>query len=244
MSDSSHIQKMKNRNNKGIIFAISTSIIAHLFLFISIIFLPNSLSSKTDSNERVIITKLVALGVPRNEKIMPRLSGENFEPQKEIVINPEETKTSEPTSKKENKKKEDEFSKKLLSSISKVKKMMDSRDNSPPIGNPNGSPFGDSSEGQVGDIYLTEIYNKIKSNYVIPDIITDKQRKELRAIVVIYIDSSGKLIKYEFEKKSGNPHFDNALINAIRRSSPFKQPPIERVKNYKTEGIGINFSIE
>jgi TonB family protein len=66
----------------------------------------------------------------------------------------------------------------------------------------------------------------------------------LKAIVIIYIDSDGTLLKYEFEKKSGNIHFDNALINAIRRSSPFKPPPRERARIYKMDGIGIKFSIE
>ncbi len=235
---------MKNRSEKGIIFAILVSVIAHLFLFFTIIFLPGSLSSKTDSKERVIVTRLVALGVPRSEKIMPRLTGETAEPRKEIVISTENPEPAEKTVKKEEKKKEDEFSKKLLSSISKVKKMMDAKDNSPPAGDPNGSPFGDSTDGQQGDLYLTEIYNRIKSNYVIPDIITDRQRKDLHAIIIIYIDSNGKLLKYEFEKKSGNSHFDNALINAINRSSPFKAPPKERAKIYRTDGIGINFSIE
>ncbi|MCX7957877.1 MAG: TonB C-terminal domain-containing protein [Deltaproteobacteria bacterium] len=239
---------MKNKdghkNDRGIIFAILVSFIVHLFLFLSIIFLPDSLSSKTDSKERIIVTRLVALGVPRSEKIMPRISGEARETPGEIVINTENQEATEKTVKKEEKRKEDEFNKKLLSSISKVRKMVDARDNSPPVGDPNGSPFGDSTEGQQGDLYLTEIYNRIKSNYIIPEIITDKQRKDLRAIVIIYIDHTGKLIKYEFEKKSGNTHFDNALINAINRSSPFKAPPKERTKMYKTDGIGINFSIE
>ncbi len=237
---------MNNTNNKGIIFAILTSLIAHILFFL-IIFIPHSLSSRSKQTERVIITRLVALGVPRSEKIMPRISGDRAEPKKEITINTEnteDTKPSEKNIKQEEKKKEDEFSKRLLSSINKVKKMVNAKDNSPPAGDPDGSPSGDATEGQQGDIYLTEIYNKIKNNYAIPDIINEKQRKELRAIVVIYIDSSGKLVKTEFEKKSGNSHFDNALLNAIKKASPFKPPPKERAKTYRNDGIGINFSIE
>jgi len=192
----------------------------------------------------VIVTRLVALGVPRNEKVMPRLTGESAAPKKEVVISTEGDEKIEKSRKVEEKRREDEFSKRLLSSINKVKRMVESRDNSPPVGDPNGSPFGDSTEGQEGDIYLTEVYNRIKSNYIIPDIINEKERKELRAVVVIYLDSDGRVIKYEFEKKSGNTHFDNALINAIKRSSPFKPPPKERAKIYRTEGIGINFGIE
>lgn len=192
----------------------------------------------------MIVTRLVALGVPRNEKVMPRLTGESAAPKKEVVISTEGDEKIEKSRKVEEKRREDEFSKRLLSSINKVKRMVESRDNSPPVGDPNGSPFGDSTEVQEGDIYLTEVYNRIKSNYIIPDIINEKERKELRAVVVIYLDSDGRVIKYEFEKKSGNTHFDNALINAIKRSSPFKPPPKERAKIYRTEGIGINFGIE
>ncbi len=234
---------MRNRTDRNIFFAIFISITAHLLFFI-IIFLPHNLNSSSDSKERVIVTKLVALGVPRSEKIMPRISGEAPAPEKEVIINPDSNETPARAEKKEERKNKDEFSKKLLSSISKVKKMMDSRDNTPPVGDPNGSPYGDSTEGQQGDIYLTEIYNRIRANYVIPDIINEKQRKDLRAIVIIYIDAAGKVIKTEFEKKSGNTHFDNALLNAIKKSSPFKSPPKERAKEYRTVGIGINFSID
>lgn len=233
-------------NKKEIIFAVTVSLIVHLSLFLLVIIIPSNLDSKTDSKERILVTRLVALGVPRSEKVLPRLTSEPPEAPKEIVVNPEGTEEVNKNNKPQERKREDEFNKRLLSSISKVKKMMDreGRDTSLPIGDPNGSPFGDSTEGQEGDLYLTEIYNKIKSNYIIPEIISDSQRRQLRAIVIIYIDSNGKLIKYEFEKKSGNSHFDNALINAITRSSPFKPPPKERAKLYKTEGIGINFSIE
>jgi len=234
---------MRNSRDKNLFIAIFVSFSAHLLFFL-IIFLPFNLSSTTERRERVIVTRLVALGVPRNEKVMPRLTGESAAPKKEVVISTEGDEKIEKSRKVEEKRREDEFSKRLLSSINKVKRMVESRDNSPPVGDPNGSPFGDSTEGQEGDIYLTEVYNRIKSNYIIPDIINEKERKELRAVVVIYLDSDGRVIKYEFEKKSGNTHFDNALINAIKRSSPFKPPPKERAKIYRTEGIGINFGIE
>jgi TonB family protein len=234
---------MRNSRDKNLFIAIFVSISAHLLFFL-IIFLPFNLSSTTERRERVIVTRLVALGVPRNEKVMPRLTGESAAPKKEVVISTEGDEKIEKSRKVEEKRREDEFSKRLLSSINKVKRMVESRDNSPPVGDPNGSPFGDSTEVQEGDIYLTEVYNRIKSNYIIPDIINEKERKELRAVVVIYLDSDGRVIKYEFEKKSGNTHFDNALINAIKRSSPFKPPPKERAKIYRTEGIGINFGIE
>lgn len=235
---------MRNKTDKNIFFAICISLTAHL-LFFAIIFLPHNLNSSGNTQQRVIVTRLVALGIPRNEKILPRISAEASEPQKEIIINTESSQPSTKTGKKiDERKKRDEFSKKILSSISKVKKMMNTRDSSYPVGDLNGSPFGDSTEGQYGDAYLTEIYNRIRGNYIIPDIINEKQRKELQAIVVIYIDPTGRLIKTEFEKKSGNPHFDNALLNAIKKSSPFKPPPKERTKEYRTIGIGINFSIE
>lgn len=234
---------MRNKTDKNIFFAICISLTAHL-LFFAIIFLPHDLNSSSDAQRRVIVTRLVALGIPRNEKILPRISTEASEPPKEIIINTESAEPSTKTEKIDEKKKKDEFSRRLLSSINKVKKMMDTRDSSYPIGDLNGSPFGDSTEGQYGDVYLTEIYNRIRGNYIVPDIINEKQRKELQAIVVIYIDPTGRLIKTEFEKKSGNPHFDNALLNAIKKSSPFKPPPKERTKEYRTIGIGINFSIE
>jgi hypothetical protein len=118
----------------------------------------------------------VALGVPRSEKIMPRLSANAEEPSREIVISTDSKSEESHNRSKVEKRRDEDFSKRLLSSINKVKRMVSARDGTPPVGDPKGSPYGDSADGQEGDIYLTEIYNRIKSNYVIPDIMKERER--------------------------------------------------------------------
>jgi colicin import membrane protein len=52
----------------------------------------------------------------------------------------------------------------------------------------------------------------------------------LRASVVVLIDASGKVVKSEIYKTSGNSAFDNASLTAVEAASPFPVPP-EKIRD-------------
>ena len=110
-----------------------------------------------------------------------------------------------------------------------------------PEGDPDGDPLGTASEARAGDRYLMLIDRKVRQAWTIPSIIPERERIYLRATVIMYIDASGKLIKVEMEKVSGNKYFDNSLILAIKSATPFDPPPADYAEKYRKEGIGVNF---
>ncbi len=71
-----------------------------------------------------------------------------------------------------------------------------------------------------------------------PVTLSDSERLHIRATVVLYIDGDGRLIRYAFENRSGNPAFDAALERAIR-AARLPPPPAELRRKYRTEGLGV-----
>jgi len=227
------------------VFGISSAV--HLALIGGVLLIPRSSPAGQDLfKERVIVTRLVKLGREADEKLLPRLNRSPFDAdsatgaavdtgREKVEKHPEE----------EDAERQKDLAKKIASSVSRMKKMIEksSSRGEPGTGRPEGSPFGDSDTAREGDVYLTTIHNYIRNNYVVPSILSETEKSTLRATIIIYLDPSGRLIKLTFEKRSGNPHFDNSLESAVKKSSPFPPPPKEKARLFQDQGIGINFSI-
>jgi len=72
--------------------------------------------------------------------------------------------------------------------------------------------------------YLIIMYNIITANLRMPPESLVDKKKKLKAIYVVRINRSGKIIKAWFEKESGQKNFDMAVEQALKRSDPF--PPL------------------
>jgi TonB family protein len=110
-----------------------------------------------------------------------------------------------------------------------------------PDGFPEGSRVGDATVRLAGDEYITGIEKAIQANYSVPDLIPVRERLFLQAVAVIRINSDGSLINVEFQTRSGNQLFDDAVEATIRRSAPFPPPPAEKADSYSESGIPLVF---
>lgn len=109
----------------------------------------------------------------------------------------------------------------------------------PRFGSPTGSPLGESSE-EEGDRYLALVQQALHSNYRVPATISEPERKNLEAVVVLTIQPDGRLSGFRFEKKSGNAGFDEALERAVRQTR-LPPPPPEMRSRYREVGLGVRF---
>ena len=86
-------------------------------------------------------------------------------------------------------------------------------------------------------VYYAIIWSKIKEQWVLPKgILTDEN---LEAIIDAKILRNGKLTDWSFEKKSGNKYFDESVVKAIKKASPF--PPLPEWLDESMIELGIRF---
>lgn len=116
-----------------------------------------------------------------------------------------------------------------------------------PVGSPSGgSPWGSASgglsalEARLSD-YYSLIWAKIKKEWTLPGDLP-KGKSNLETIIVVIVERDGKVQKSWFEKKSGNTHYDQMAMRAIKKAEPL--PPIPKEFSDETFEIGIRFHPE
>jgi len=116
-----------------------------------------------------------------------------------------------------------------------------------PVGSPSGgSPWGSSTggssalESRLSD-YYSEIWAKIKKEWTLPGDLP-KGKTSLETVIVIVLERNGKVQKSSFEKRSGNAHYDQSAMRAIKKAEPL--PPIPKEFSDETFEIGIRFHPE
>ena len=113
-------------------------------------------------------------------------------------------------------------------------------------GFPGGSPWGSSLQGSSAlDSKLSDYYNriweKIKKEWTLPGDLP-KGKTNLETIIVVIIERDGKIQKSWFEKRSGDAHYDQMAMRAIKKAEPL--PPIPKEFSDDTFEIGIRFHPE
>lgn len=109
-------------------------------------------------------------------------------------------------------------------------------------GDPDGDPGGEAESGSEGDRYLGLVVQQLKRNYDLPKTIAPQDLANLRATVVLRIDANGRITSHDFERRSGNPSYDDALVRAIARTQ-LPPPPPELRAHYARVGLGVNFHL-
>lgn len=107
-------------------------------------------------------------------------------------------------------------------------------------GLPEGSPEGTATDAQAGDKYFTEVHDAILANYVLPSVISERERLYLKASLVAFIGPDGSLLKHQILKPSGNALFDQALEAAVKKTK-LPAPPAELRQSLRDEGVELNF---
>lgn len=82
--------------------------------------------------------------------------------------------------------------------------------------------------------YYSIIHDRVQENWIYPD---GFEYKKVSVIVSIKIDRSGKLLELLLEESSGNKRFDDSLMNAVQKASPFPPLPHEFEGKYLETGL-------
>jgi colicin import membrane protein len=124
----------------------------------------------------------------------------------------------------------------LSSILSKVQKQQDERR----WGDPSGDAAGDSDTGE-GDQYLAQVHRALRTNYVAPSTIPERERLYLEANVILWIEPDGRVARWRQERSSGNPSFDAAVERTLKQT-PRVPPPPDRMRDaLRRSGISLVF---
>jgi colicin import membrane protein len=86
--------------------------------------------------------------------------------------------------------------------------------------------------------YRSNLDRHIKPFWQLPEWLG---RKKLKAQVLIKIDGQGRLISKQLLKPSGNPDFDDSVLQTIDRAIPLPAPPVKFGAKVGLEGILLEF---
>ncbi len=105
----------------------------------------------------------------------------------------------------------------------------------PGPGNPKGSPGIDAIKEPDFGPYMKELQRRIKMNWDPP-----KGNESKRVILLFSIARDGRLLNVKVHRSSGLPAADNAAINAVKLTAPFKPLP----PDFKGNSVDIQFTFD
>ncbi len=89
------------------------------------------------------------------------------------------------------------------------------------------------------DNYISEVHKHMIDSWTLPEYL--KNRK-LRTDVLVRFDENGNILSKQVTKPSGNPAFDEFVLEAIQKSSPVPAPPAKFVRLSAVQGFLFRFS--
>jgi len=199
-----------------------------------------------DLNQKPIVAKLVRLGTPRDEKLLPRIE-ETPPPPKELAPPPTPapvaapapvpTPAPAPAKAKAPGQKTADDRQKLLGAFDQMSKAKRPAEVSGAL---DGDTSGDASEAE-GERYYGQLSAQVKRFYDVSETIPDQERVRLVAQVALFIDANGQLARSRLAKPSGNDLFDSAVLAAVKRAAPFAPPPVHLRNALQKYGIVLQF---
>jgi colicin import membrane protein/protein TonB len=241
LSESSHksVLALKERTplGPGILLAVAF----HVLIFGAAFWLPK-LFDRPVQLRKPIMARMVALGKPRDPHLMPRKESPPPPAAAPAVSSAPSLspKTAPATAPKKEPSRKELMERALARASGRA--VTESKEAPDPerAGNAKGSPEGTAESAEEGDVYFTAVHDAIIENYVVPSVISERERLFLTATVLAYIGPQGQILKHEFQKKSGNNFFDQALELAIQRAK-LPAPPPELAKALRDNGVVLNF---
>jgi TonB family protein len=103
----------------------------------------------------------------------------------------------------------------------------------------NGTATGISKTIQtISNRYVSTLKELIREYWKIPAWV---EGKNLKTVILVLIDDSGKVIKADFYERSGDENFDNIAFASVQKAAPFPPPPLSLKKRLKDEGVLLSF---
>lgn len=217
--------------------AVALAVLFHALIFAAALLLPR-LFDRAPPLRKPIIAKLVALGRPRDPHLLPRK--ESPLPAASASSKTAPSLKPPPAPPRREPSRRDLMERALARAAGKATPEPREPPDPERAGSAQGSVEGTAATAEEGDAYFTAVHDAILENYVVPSVISERERLYLAASVLAYIGPDGRILKHEFQKKSGNSFFDQALDVAIEKTR-LPPPPPDLARSLRDSGVVLNF---
>ncbi len=246
---------------------IVLSVVFHLAIFSSVLFIPDSYSARRSFDGIIYEVNLVEMpggggaktvggtppkpaAVSKPEPQAKRIEEVPKREEKPVVIAKKTLEKETPPVEKPKESPADLLNKALSKIEKKVKteehldKALANLENksggrSRETGQPGGTGGGGPPGGTAMDLYRAEVTNLIQRNWNYPSALESK--KDLEAIVLLAVKRDGTILKTRFEKRSADVLFDESVSKAIERSNPL--PPFPEGYRMTHDELEIRFNL-
>jgi len=220
--------------------AVALALLLHVIIFAAALVLPR-LFDRAPPLRKPIIAHMVALGRPRDPKLLPRK--ESPPPASAASAAPPvpSTRAAPPSAPQRREPSRQEMMDRALARAA-GKATPESQEAPDPerAGSAAGSAQGTAASAEEGDAYFTAVHDAILEQYVVPSVISERERLYLAASVLAYIGPDGRILRHVIQKKSGNEFFDQALELAIQKAK-LPPPPADLARSLRDSGVVLNF---
>jgi outer membrane biosynthesis protein TonB len=248
LSESSHksVLALEPRTPLGLALALAVAFHA---VVLSAAFVLPGLFDRPHPLQKPIIAHMVALGKPRDQRLLPRKESPPPSGSAGTLAKPAAPSLSapaKPSSKavpappKKQPSRQELMERALARAAGKATSEPREAPDPERAGSEKGSPEGTAATAEEGDAYFTAVHDAILENYVVPSVISERERLYLAATVLAFIGPQGQILKHEFQKKSGNAVFDQALELAIQHAK-LPPPPEAIARDLRDSGVLLNF---
>jgi outer membrane biosynthesis protein TonB len=218
--------------------AIGLALALHVGVFAAATLLPRLFEGRSPPR-KPIIAHLVALGRPRDPKLLPRKESPPPAAASRNVV-PVPSSKAPPAPRKH----EPTRSELMERALARAAGRAEPETREPPdperAGSESGSVEGTAATAEEGDAYYSAVHDAVLEHYVVPSVISERERLYLAASVVAWVGGDGRILRYEIEKKSGNAFFDQALERALQQTK-LPPPPPDLARALRDNGIVLNF---
>ena len=221
--------------NRLLTIAVAVSMGAHVAAFVAWMFWPSSSHAAVDLDEAVIKTRLVKLGKPRDEKLLPRLP--TAPPPKPVDKKappepdptPQKPPDTKPTPKEDSKPSAMDILDRFKSDETKSKDINDlikDRIGEPTDeGREDGDRDGSALDGEIVASYFARVQARIQNAMEVSSVLTDEERVRLKSVLCVSIDEVGTVTRAWIKNGSGSQIYDSDVVAGARRASPVPAPP-------------------
>ena len=212
--------------------AVGASLVVHALLLLGLLF-SSLFAPPRISSQETIHVKLARLGTPRDAKLLPRKPTEpSTTPAPPVPVSAVPVQTSKPTP-KETAQKPPTNQNRLKDALAKLGAQVDQ------TGQRDGFEHGTDDQTE-GELYWARVKDRVLRFYIVPNTIPESERHKLVASLEIHIAGSGEIVDSRMVTSSGNPTFDRALVDAIKRVRAFSPPPAHLAKQAR-DGVVLEF---